>query len=65
MFEKLIDEWAESEGFQGFKVDHSAVLRNLGKWLDRHIAVASNTDFNMTPPTESQVEICVGLTHNS
>ena len=48
MFEKLIGEWAKSEGFQGFQVDHAAVLRNLGKWLDRHVDVASNNGFNRT-----------------
>lgn len=39
MYEKLIDEWAKSEGFQGFQVDHAAVLRNLAKWLDRRASI--------------------------
>ena len=39
MYEKLIDEWAESEGFQVFQLDHAAVLRNLAKWLDSRASI--------------------------
>ena len=39
MYEKLIDEWAKAEGFQGFQVDHAAVLRNLAKWLDYRASI--------------------------
>jgi hypothetical protein len=39
VYEKLIEEWAKLEGFQGFQVDHAAVLRNLGKWLDRRASI--------------------------
>lgn len=44
MYAKLIDEWAESEGFQAFQADHATVLRNLTKWLDRHAIDGGNSD---------------------
>ena len=36
MFEKLLKEWANEQGFDGWSQDHAAVLRNLTKWLNIH-----------------------------
>lgn len=36
MFEKLLKEWANEQGFEGWSQDHAAVLRNLTKWLNIH-----------------------------
>lgn len=36
MFEKLLKQWANEQGFQTWSQDHAAVLRNLTKWLSIH-----------------------------
>lgn len=34
MFEKLLERWANQEGFETWAKDHSAVLHNLSSWID-------------------------------
>jgi len=41
MFDELLKEWANEQGFQTWSQDHAAVLRNLTKWLNIH-AVEQN-----------------------
>ena len=36
MFEKLLKQWANEQGFQTWSQDHAAVLRNLVSWLNSH-----------------------------
>ena len=48
MYEELIKRWAEQEGFITFAEDHSSVLRNLAKWLDRNSNGVANNCFNLT-----------------
>ena len=36
MFEELLKQWANEQGFDGWSQDHAAVLRNLSKWLNMH-----------------------------
>jgi hypothetical protein len=36
MFEKLLKQWANEQGFQTWSQDHAAVLRNLSSWLNTH-----------------------------
>jgi len=37
MFEKLLKQWANEQGFDRWSQDHAAVLRNLSKWLSIHV----------------------------
>lgn len=34
MFEELLKQWANEQGFQTWSQDHAAVLRNLTTWLN-------------------------------
>lgn len=36
MFEELLKQWANEQGFQTWSQDHAAVLRNLVSWLNSH-----------------------------
>jgi hypothetical protein len=36
MFEKLLKQWADEQGFQTWSQDHEAVLRNLILWLNKN-----------------------------
>jgi len=36
----LIEEWAEEEGFEVWAREHSSVLNNLSKWVERKMAEA-------------------------
>lgn len=38
MFEELLKQWANEQGFQTWSQDHAAVLRNLVAWLDYQAA---------------------------
>ncbi len=46
MFEELLKQWANEQGFDGWSRDHAAVLRNLVKWLNIH---AAQQNAHLTP----------------
>lgn len=43
MSDEIIKKWAESESFTVWLNDHSAVLRNLAKWLNKHYKLDEDT----------------------
>jgi hypothetical protein len=36
VFEKLLKQWANEQGFQTWSQDNAAVLRNLAAWLEQN-----------------------------
>lgn len=64
MFEELLKQWANEQGFQTWSQDHAAVLRNLVSWLNSHaveqpLAVDGATPFcKCVNPVFELVEKC-------
>ena len=66
MFEKLLKQWANEQGFDGWSQDHAAVLYNLSKWLNMHAVEKQRAldEFcrcltrNVTVDTNTNIENC-------
>lgn len=37
MFDKLLKEWADEQGFNTFMNDHTTVMSNLASWLNQRM----------------------------
>ena len=64
MFEKLLKQWANEQGFETWSQDHAAVLRNLASWLNIQAAEQMRATDGLCPYCQQKLShsgFCLNL----